>query len=167
MRALLLLLLVATLTACGFQLRRELVLPVELSHIRIVAANPDDGLVDDLSAALRRSGAVLAAPDAAATSFARLRIPRASLSQRPLSVGAGGRVQEFALVYLVEIELIDAKGVVRVPNQTVELQRVYSFDAAAAFGTPGEAEIVRDELARDMVAALLRRIEAALRAGGG
>jgi LPS-assembly lipoprotein len=166
MRALLILLLVAALTACGFQLRGELVLPAELSHIRIEAADPNDGLVDDLSAALRRSGASVADADVAATGAARLRIPSASMGQRPLSVGASGRVLEFALVYRVEIELIDANGVVRLPSQVVELQRVYSFDSADALGSPGEEEIVRDELTRDMVGALLRRIEAALRGSG-
>ncbi len=160
--ALLGLVLIGGLSGCGFQLRQALLLPSELSRIRIEAVDPDAGLNRDLEVALRRSGAMTVAADSPAAGAARLRLPSASLVQRPLSVGDSGRVQEFALVYRVEIELIDAAGSVRVPLQVVELERIYSFDSAAALGSPGEEELVRAEMERDMVAAILRRIEAAL-----
>ncbi len=148
------------LAGCGFQLRRELVLPTELAAIRIEAAEPNTELTRGLEVVLRRSGAVIEAAEA--TTSARLRIVSASLAPRPLSVSGDGRVQEFALLYQVEIELIDALGAIRVPQQVVRLERVYSFDAAAALGTPGEEEVVREELEREMVASIMRRIEAAL-----
>ncbi len=160
MRHLLIACLCIALAGCGFQLRRDVVLPNELAAIRIESAETNSELTRGLEVVLRRSGAVIQAADA--TSGARLRLASVSLVPRPLSVSGDGRVQEFALLYHVEIELIDALGVVRVPLQTVSLERVYSFDAAAALGTPGEEEVVREELEREMVASILRRIEAAL-----
>lgn len=50
-----------------------------------------------------------------------------------------------------------------VPRQDVELERDYSFDTIQAQGTPGEEEVVRAELERDMVQAILRRVDAVLR----
>jgi len=160
MRLLLVACLSIALAACGFQLRRDVVLPSELSTLRIESAETNSELTRGLEVVLRRSGAVIQAADTGAG--ASLRITSASLIPRPLSVSGDGRVQEFALLYQVDIELIDALGAIRVPKQTVRLERVYSFDAAAALGTPGEEEVVREELEREMVASIMRRIEAAL-----
>ncbi|MFA5684813.1 MAG: LPS assembly lipoprotein LptE [Lysobacteraceae bacterium] len=150
------------LVGCGFHLRRELVLPEELRALRIESADPHGALTHGLEQALRRAGASLVS-DPAQADAARLLIGRSQVTQRPISVGATGRVQEFALQSRAEIELLDVHGVARVPRQTVMLERVYSFDGAAALGTPGEEEAVREELEREMVSAVLRRIEAALR----
>ncbi|MFN7519626.1 MAG: hypothetical protein ACK5Q0_03570 [Lysobacteraceae bacterium] len=37
------------------------------------------------------------------------------------------------------------------------------YEATESFGNPGEQEIVQDELRRDMQAAILRRVDVALR----
>lgn len=160
--------LAVLLTGCGFQLRQELVLPSEMGVVRIETADPNSALARGLEAALRRAGAVSDTTPTgldASAPVARLRIPVATLTQRPISIGAGGSVQEFALVYQADFELIDSAGVTRLPLQTLSLERIYSFDSAAALGSPGEEEVVREELEREMVAAILRRIEAALRQG--
>jgi outer membrane lipopolysaccharide assembly protein LptE/RlpB len=85
-------------------------------------------------------------------------------AQVPLAVGATGRVQEFAQQYIVELELVDRAGTVVLERQTIELERAYAFDTAEAIGSPAEQELVQNELERDMVAAILRRIDAAVRA---
>jgi outer membrane lipopolysaccharide assembly protein LptE/RlpB len=48
------------------------------------------------------------------------------------------------------------------PKQSLQLERSYQFASLRAQGTPGEEEVVREELERDMVQAILRRIHAAL-----
>jgi len=156
---LLLVLLIASLTACGFQPRRELVLPANLQALRVETPDPYSALQRGLEQALQRAGARV---DGEARSGV-LRISRAELNQRPLSIGATGRVQEFELTYAVDAELIDAQGNALLPKQTVELSRDYSFDTAQALGSPGEEELLRSELERDMIAAVLRRVDAALR----
>ncbi len=162
MRALLLALVVVMLAGCGFQLRKELVLPTELATLRVEASDLNSGLVRSLEAALRRSGAAIVDSGVPVAGVARLRIATAALTQRPLSVGGNGRVQEYALVYRVEFELIDAAGLIQVPLQPVQQERIYSFDSGAALGSPGEEELVREELEREVVAAILRQIGAAL-----
>ena len=63
--------------------------------------------------------------------------------------------------YEVRMELVDAAGRVVVPEQEVALERSYQFETLRAQGTPGEEEVVRAELERDMTQAILRRIRAA------
>jgi outer membrane lipopolysaccharide assembly protein LptE/RlpB len=159
MQRVLLLFLLVSLTACGFQLRRDLELPANLATLRIEQTDPFSPLGRGLEPALRRAGATLVDSGESAV----LRIPSVRRQQLPLSVGTTGRVQEYALRYRVEIELIDAAGQVVLPRQAIELERVYPFDTAAALGSPAEQELVQAELDRDMVAAILRRIDAALR----
>lgn len=159
MRQLLLLFLLVAVSACGFQLRRELALPPALSTLRLELVDPYAPLGRGLEQALQRAGATLVESGEAAV----LRVPTLRRSQVPLAVGVTGRVQEFAQQYRVEIELLDAGGRVVVPRQAIELERSYAFDTAEALGTPAEQELVQAELDRDMVAAILRRIDAALR----
>ena len=79
------------------------------------------------------------------------------------AIGDTGRVQEYLLKYEVEFELVDATGAAVLPRQTVVLERDYTFDTLQAIGTPGEEEVVKAELERDMVQAILRRVEATTR----
>ena len=146
------------LAACGFQLRQDVALPPELSPLRLELADEFSPLGRDLAAALERGGATLTtAPEAAV-----LRVPVDHIGSRPLTVGETGRVQEYQLRYVVELEVLAADGRVLLPRQPIELTRDYTFDTAQALGSPGEEEVVREELQREMVQAILRRIAAAL-----
>ena len=158
-RLLLCLLTLGLLSACGFQLRKELVLPASLASIRVEAPDPNGALQRQLEAALRRAGATAVQGEGGAV----LRVVSATLEQRPLTVGASGRVQEFLLQYRAEVELVDAAGATVLPRQSIELDREYSFDTAAALGSPAEEEIVRADIEQAMGEAILRRVDAVLR----
>jgi len=152
-------LLLLVLAGCGFQLRRELALPAGLEIVRVETPDAYGPLQRGLEQALQRAGARPGGADQGAV----LRVVSASLQQLPLSVGATGRVQEFMLDYRSEIELIDAAGVVVLPRQPVQLQREYSFDTAQAIGSPAEEELIREEMERAMVEAIVRRLDSVLR----
>lgn len=146
------------LAACGFQLRQDVTLPPALSQLRLDLVDDFSPLGRDLGAALERGGATLSAAPGAAV----LRVLVDQIGSRPLTVGETGRVQEYQLRYVTEVELLAADGSVLMPRQQVELARDYSFDTVQALGSPGEEEVVREELRREMVQAILRRIDAAL-----
>lgn len=158
LRPLLVFVLVVVLAGCGFQLRQEVNLPAEYARLRLEMADPFSPLGRDLARALQRAGATLTEAGDAAV----LRVPVDSIGSAPLTVGQSGRVQEYMLRYLVEVELLDADGSVVMPRQAIELTRDYTFDAAQAVGSPGEEEVVREELQREMVQAILRRLAAVL-----
>ena len=151
------------LTACGFQPRRALTLPPELGAVQVESGDRYSRLADGLARALERAGAN-ADKAADRQRRARLRIVSERWNEGPLSTDATARIREYVTRYSVQFELIDAAGVTRVPRETVELSREYAFDATRSFGTPAEQEVIREELQRDMVAAILRRIDASLRA---
>ena len=64
----------------------------------------------------------------------------------------------------VRFDLVGADGAVRVPAQDVELSREYTYDSVASAGSPAEQTLIQDELRREMQAAILRRLDAVLRA---
>ncbi len=150
-----LVLLLTGLSACGFAPRREFVVPADLGEVRVVGVDSFSRLSERLAVNLTRAGAVPAADGVPATI---IRITSERWHQGPLTVDAAARVQEFVITYSVDFDVIAADGGVRVPKQTVELSRDFTFDTAQALGTPGEEEVVRDELSRAMPAALMRRL---------
>lgn len=157
-RIALLLALMLGLASCGFQLRRELALPEGMDAIRVETSDAYGTLQRHLEQALQRAGA-----RSEPTAPAVLRVLNARLAQQPMSIGIGGRVQEYLLQYRAEAELIDASGRVILPRQALELEREYRFDAADSLGSPGEEELLREDLERAMGDAILRRVDAVLR----
>ena len=189
-RAVLLLAATLALAACGFHLRKGVNLPADLGPLRVVSSDRYSGLAEALSQALTRSGAVPApdpvdvvpepddaqsgiAPPADATTPVAPRTPVATLNirkvrwgTRPVSIDARGRAQELTLRYAVEFDLLRADGSVLVPRQVVELGRNYVTVPSSGIGTDSEQEMLAKEMQRDMVASIMRRIDAALQATG-
>lgn len=187
------LLLAATLAlaACGFHLRKGVNLPADLGPLRVVSSDRYSGLAEALSLALARSGAIPApdpvdvtalpegaqsgiSPPVDATSpavpppapVATLNIRKVRWGTLPVSIDARGRAQELTLRYAVEFDLLRADGSVLVPRQVVELGRNYVTVPSNSIGTDSEQEILAKEMQRDMVASIMRRIDAALQATG-
>ena len=146
---------------CGFAPRGALKVPPDLGAIAVTSADPYSPLADSLRRALQRAGA--ATTDQTEGS-ARLAITTEAWETRPISVDAFVAVREIETRYAVTFDLVDAAGTKRLDQQTVELTRDYVYEAAESFGNPGEQEIVQQELRRDMQAAILRRVDLALRA---
>ena len=188
-RAILVLVATLALAACGFHLRKGVDLPADLGPLRVVSTTRYSELAEALSQALARSGAipapdpvdVAAPPDdaqsgieppadgtvAAAPARARvatLNIRKERWGSLPLSIDVRGRAQELSLRYAVEFDLLRADGSVLVPRQVVELSRSYVTAPSNSIGTDSEQEILAKEMQRDMVASIMRRIDAALQA---
>ena len=153
--------LVLTLSACGFQLRNALTLPPDLGPVRVVSVDRSSPLAESLARSLDLAGATAATADD--TNAAVLDVLAERWGDTPISVDAFGRSQEFSLRYAVIFELRSAAGAVIVPRQTIELSRDYVANPVNAIGTEGEREILQRELRREMGSAVLRRIDAVTR----
>ena len=81
----------------------------------------------------------------------------------PISIDQFGRSQEFTLRYAVIFRLQRADGTDLVPQQAIELSRDYISVPTRSAGTEGEREIIANELRREMLSAVLRRIDAVSR----
>ena len=163
LRPLVMLLLALALSACGFHLRDALMLPDDLGPLRVVSPDPYSPLAQSLSEALARAGATPAA-EGATDNVATLRVVSERWGSTPLSVDQFGRAQEYTLRYAVIFRLNRADGSDLVPQQAIELSRDYISVPTNSSGAEGEREILTKELRREMVASVLRRIDAASRA---
>lgn len=159
-RVLIVVSLAAALVACGFHPRQSLVVPDSLGPVQVIASDPYSPLADELAASLERSGA---RPAQAGQAAASLKILSESFSTNPLSVDRFARVREYVIRYRVEFALTDAQGAFVLEKQSIELSREYSYDANASAGSPAEQELLQRELRRDMEAAIVRRLDLALR----
>ena len=82
---------------------------------------------------------------------------------RPIALDELGRAQEYSLRYAVTFEVRKPDGTTPVPRQTIELARDYVSNPVQSIGTEGEREILQGELRREMVASVLRRLDAVAR----
>ncbi len=155
--------LACVLSACGFHLRDAIQLPVDIGPLRVVSRDPYSPLAESLSVALTRAGAK-AAVAGASGDVATLQIVSEGWRSTPLSVDAFGRAQEYTLRYAVIFVMKQAGGTLIVPQQTIELSRDYVSTPTSSIGTASEQELLANELRREMVASILRRIDAVARA---
>lgn len=156
--------LALALSACGFHLRHELVLPSDAAAVRVRSVDRYSPLADSLTQSIERAGAQIAEPGDETATVLDL------LSERwgdtPISVDQLGRAQEFSLRYNVVFELRQADGTRLVPRQAVELSRDYISNPTNAIGTEGEREVLVKEMRREMAASIIRRLGAVARASG-
>lgn len=146
------------LSGCGFHLRDTLTLPEDLGPVRVVSADPYSPLGQSLSQALARAGATPAAENE--TEAATLEVIAEHWGSRPISIDELGRAQEFSLRYAVVFGLRAANGEDVVPRQTIEMSRDYVSSPVNPTGAEGEQELLAKEMRREMVASILRRIDA-------
>ena len=156
-------LLAVLLAGCGFHMRKEVELPASMKKVHIVIGDPASPLAKDLAKALPRSGTEVVAetgPDVAI-----MNISANAFSTDVLSVSGGARANEYSLRYHVEFEVLNAAGTSLLPKQTIELSREFTFDSTQTLGLAAETDLLTQELERDMVQTILRRLEALARAG--
>lgn len=145
------------LAACGFHLRGEAQLPAGMQRVAIEGADPLSPLGRDLRKALARSGAQVVTPGESGAAV--LRIGTNRITTDVLSVGGNARANEYTMRYNVEFDVVDAAGANLLPRQVIELTRDFTFDANQALGIAAEQDLLTQELQRDMVQTILRRLE--------
>ena len=160
MRLLFTLLLLLSLTACGFHLRGSVQLPPELATMSVQDARPATDIAPALRNALKSAGTQISesAPMV-------LQLMAEQYGKRVLSVDSAGRAQEYGLSYTVRFSLksVDTDGKnesVWLPEQTVTQTRDLRFDAAAVLGTESEEAKLKAEMRQDAVLQILRRLQA-------
>lgn len=163
-RLLIIVLLALLASACGFHLRGAMSLPIDIGPIEVVSRDPYSPLATALATQLERQGAFAEVVARPSRSLATLNLVTERLRSNPISIDPRGRAQEYTLMYAVIFNLRDAEGQLLVPNQAIELNRDYVSSPTDTIGTVSEQEILTEELRREMVAAVLRRIDAVLKA---
>jgi len=136
-----------------------------MQRVHVESADPFGPLKRNIEKALQRAGATIETQSG--EGIAEIRLTAVSLAPIVRSVSANARVNEFTMLYHVEIQIADASGKVLLPKQVVEQSRVFTFDQTQAIGTGAEQDEIKKEMERDMVQVVLRKIESAERKARG
>lgn len=142
---------------CGFHLQGRQPLPEAFAHTYIDAKDEQTDFVQDLRKALIDSGSKVIRTQG--SSGATISVHEDELTERILSVSARNIPTEYELTYKVEFS-VNSGGQTLIEREEISATRDISFDEAQLLAKEREQEILREGLARDLVALVMRRIAA-------
>lgn len=156
--AALLLLAPAVLVAgCGFQFRGTPEFPPQMAVIHIQATDRYTPFYRELVTVLRRSDVTLTDDPAQARTV--IKVLTDDTGRRLLSVTARNVPAEYEVYYRVRFS-VDVDGVETVPLEQLALTRDFAFDENRVLGKAGEEEVIRQDIASDLVGLVTRRLTA-------
>lgn len=151
------LLLAAALAGCGFHLQGRQPMPEAFAYTFIDTQDEQTDFVQDLRKALLASGSKVIRTQG--SSGATVRVHEDELSERILSVSARNIPTEYELTYRVKFS-VTAGGKTLIDNEEISATRDLSFEESQLLAKEREQEILREALARDLVALVMRRLAA-------
>jgi len=149
------------LSACGFHLRGALELAPELRELALAGVDRRSEPGRELETLLARNGGrLVASPEMAG---AVLIVRREAISRRVLSVAGTGQASEYELNYRLDYRFEAPPGTPRGGDQSLTQRRYYRFDPTRVLAKADEEARLVNEMRRDALAALLRRLNSLLR----
>ncbi len=145
------------LAACGFHLQGRTPLPDSFAYTYIDTKDEQTDFVQDLRKALIASGAKVIRTQA--SSGATIQVHDDALTERVLSVSARNIPTEYELTYKIKFS-VTSGGKSLIEDEEISATRDFSFDEAQLLAKEREQEILREALARDLVALVMRRLAA-------
>lgn len=149
------LLVAATLSACGFQLRGQYTLPFSS-----VFVSTPGGSVAAIELKRELANIPTRVMPTAKDADAQLNIIEDRRDRQILSLSGAGRVREYDLKLKVVYQLIDAKGGVFIPTSEIQLSRILSYDDSRIIAKQQEEALLYQDMERDAVGQILRRMTA-------
>lgn len=153
-------LLVFSLTACGFHLRGAVTLPAIMQSTYVESQFPFDDMTRIIDQELRSSGVKVVPDKESATAVLKLISHRSN--RRILSVGSSGRATEYELFEEVTFALFDAQGEEYLEPQILSITRDLVFDETQLLGKVEESEAIRIQLQQTLARRVLTRIQVSL-----
>jgi LPS-assembly lipoprotein len=149
--------LVATLAACGFQLRGTATYPFDSIFVNAPSSPP-------MSTELARSLASASAAkvvDSAERAEVVLDVPVVTDDKDVLSLSSGGSVREYQLVKRVRFRLHDKNGLDWMPAGEIVVRRSYTFNETQVLARDLQEQRLLREMQTDAVQQIIRRMQTA------
>ncbi len=143
------------LSACGFRLAGSDPLPGVLAQPYLSLKDPYTDFSREFEHRLKSAGAVPVS--VRANSTATVEVTKDLVEQRTLSVSALNIPTEYELTYTVTFAVQGADKELLAP-QTISLSKDYSFQESELLAKQHEADILRQQMARDLVTIAMRRL---------
>lgn len=146
-------------SSCGYHIRGAIDLPEEMKNIYVENASAE--LLAGFRETLQfSSGNLVASPEQAGII---VNVIDEDMDRRVLSLTATGKANEYKLDYLLDFELLDAERGILMPKQTIELNRSYFTQQINVIGKAYEEQVIREEMYRQAVSAIVSRARVAFR----
>jgi LPS-assembly lipoprotein len=143
------------LSGCGFRLAGSEPLPGVLARPYLSLKDPYTDFSREFEHQLKSAGATI--QEVRANSTAYIDVSKDLVEQRTLSVSATNIPTEYELTYTVTFAVQGTDKQLLAP-QTISLSQDYSFQENALLAKEHEADILRRQMARDLVAIAMRRL---------
>jgi LPS-assembly lipoprotein len=143
------------LTACGFRLAGSDPLPAVMARPYLSLKDPYTDFSREFEHQLKSSGASLQLARDGAT--ASVDVTKDLVEQRTLAVSAKNIPTEYELTYTVTFS-VHGGGKELLAPQTISLSKDFSFDENLQLAKEHEADILRRQMARDLVSITMRRL---------
>ena len=146
---------VCALAGCGFRLAGSDPLPAVMARPYLSLKDPYTDFSREFEHQLKSSGATL--QSAREGSTATVDVTKDLVEQRTLAVSAKNIPTEYELTYTVTFSVRGAGKELLAP-QTISLSKDFSFDETLQLAKEHEADILRQQMARDLVSIAMRRL---------
>lgn len=123
----------------------------------VEAKDPYSDFTRAIRESLEASGARVVDNRADASAVLRIRIDDSG--ERVLSVSARNTPEEYQVYYAVEYS-VEGEGSTLIAPDSIEVTRDYSYDETAVLAKQRERAVLREALARDLAAMIVRRLAA-------
>jgi len=150
-------LVLAVGSGCGFHLRGQTPLPEVMARPYIDTPDRYTALYAALNTQLRAAGATPAATVAEASGVIRLHVDKTG--RELLSVTADNKPGEYEVYYAAEFSIASGAAEL-IARQSVKLTRDYGYDESAVLAKEHEEQTLRVALADEIAALILRRLAA-------
>lgn len=144
-------------SACGFQMRGQSTLPVEMDRTYIAAEDRFTLFYRKLEDELRQSGVEIT--ESAAEATAILTILDDQTGQRVLSVSARNVPREYEVFYRIRFSVESGENRLIEPQEQA-LIRDYTWDETRVLGKTREERLLREAIADDLVQLVMFQLAA-------
>ncbi len=148
-----LLILVVSVSACGYQLRGKIDLPEGLKSIYLQGGSAQ--LKKKVKQTLRASGGQLV--DVIGDAGLIVSIKKEKMDRRVMSLSSTGRANEYELIYKLDFTLLDKEGKPLSELQRIEINKYYFNNQDEVLGKNNEEQVIRDEMYRKAVQSIVNR----------
>ncbi len=143
------------LAACGFQLRTQPNIPLEMSRTYIAADDSYSLFYRTFRDELLKAGVEVVSSRADATAI--FSILADHTDQRVLSVSAQNLPREFEVYYTIHYSVQNGNRSI-IESQTLTLTRDYTYDETLVLGKAREEELLREAIVDDLIRIVLRQL---------
>jgi LPS-assembly lipoprotein len=143
------------LCACGFRLAGSDPLPAVMARPHVSLKDPYSDFSREFEHQLKSSGATLQPVAAGAT--ATVEVTKDLVVSRTLAVSSENIPTEYELTYTVTFSVRGGDKELLAP-QTISLSRDFSYQETLQLAKENEADILRQQMARDLVSIAMRRL---------